>query len=251
MTETPRILLAGARAAYFGPGLDLEPHHNATTTIAVALGESFNIRLLSSAGEWPGWRSEIAEVIPSGAHHHLQAHGPMAFFYLDPLSDDYSNLCKSKLVLGRDRLNKMTDHSISNALEVLGVPSRKVIDKKIAEVVRIIEESPQDFQTIESAARIACLSPSRFRARFIEEVGVPFRRYRLWRRMAKVITVLSGGESLTEAALLSGFSSSAHLSTAFKSMFGLSPSAITSMRINIDLSEDKDFIDGIQYLCAS
>lgn len=251
MTEVPRIVIAGARAAYFGPGLNLEPHHNAATTIAIALDVPFDIRLHSSTGDWSEWRSETVEAIPSGTHHHLLAHGAMAFFYLDPLSDDFPALCKSELVLGRKRLIKMTDYTISSALETLGVPSRKIEDKRIAEVVSLIEKAPQDFLTIEYASEIACLSPSRFRARFMKEVGVPFRRYRLWRRLAKVMHALSEGRSLTDAALLSGFSSSAHLSTAFKSTFGLSPNAISLMKMNIDFSEDKVLIDEVSHLCIS
>ena len=69
--------------------------------------------------------------------------------------------------------------------------------------------------------------------------------------MAKVMKALSEGQSLTEAALLSGFSSSAHLSTAFKSMFGLSPNAINAMQIDIDFSEDNVFIDEVNHLCIS
>lgn len=248
MTDISKILVAGARGAYFGPGLNLDPHHNATTTIAIALRAPFDIKLCSVDGQWSDWSSEVARIIPANSHHHLIAKGPMAFFYLDPLSDDQSHILNNNLISGRENLLKMAEPSISKALEVLGVPTRNIIDKKIAEVIKSIEENPQDFQTLDAAAKIACLSPSRFRARFMEEMGIPFRRYRLWRRMAKVMSALSQGKNLTEAAILSGFSSSSHLSTAFKSMFGLSPNAILSM--NIDCDEDETFIHQVNKRCS-
>ena len=56
--------------------------------------------------------------------------------------------------------------------------------------------------------------------------------------MAMVMRNISTGVSLTDAALAAGFSSSAHLSTAFKTMFGLSPSDVLSLGVTIDVSED-------------
>ena len=50
---------------------------------------------------------------------------------------------------------------------------------------------------------------------------------------------LSVGGNLTDAATAAGFASSAHLSSTFKRMFGLSPSDIRSLGVTIDLSEDE------------
>jgi AraC-like DNA-binding protein len=46
---------------------------------------------------------------------------------------------------------------------------------------------------------------------------------------------LSRGRSLTEAAYSAGFASSAHLSAAFKAMFGLAPSALVKLGASFDL----------------
>ncbi|MCA6295745.1 MAG: hypothetical protein IM595_00340, partial [Phenylobacterium sp.] len=40
-----RIWLRGARAAYVGPGLDLDPHRAAVAVIAFALQESFDLEV--------------------------------------------------------------------------------------------------------------------------------------------------------------------------------------------------------------
>jgi AraC-like DNA-binding protein len=68
-----------------------------------------------------------------------------------------------------------------------------------------------------------------------EAAGVSFRRYRIWRRMAFVALNLSGGRTLTDAAHAAGFASSAHLSFAFKKMFGLAPSALLKAGVAFDL----------------
>jgi AraC-like DNA-binding protein len=93
-------------------------------------------------------------------------------------------------------------------------------------------------ERMHEAAALACLSPSRFRARFRAEVGLPFRRYRMWRRMALVMRTIAQGGSLTHAALAAGFSGSAHLSSSFKRMFGLPASDIIALGVAIDVSED-------------
>jgi AraC-like DNA-binding protein len=73
------------------------------------------------------------------------------------------------------------------------------------------------------------LSSSRFQHLFKDNVGVSFRRFRLWARMRVAIRLALGGASLTQAAMEAGLSSSAHLSTAFKGMFGISPSQLISV----------------------
>lgn len=61
-----------------------------------------------------------------------------------------------------------------------------------------------------------------------------FRRYRLWRRMWVVIEQVAAGETLTTAAHAAGFSSSSHLSTSSKKMFGISPSTLVSIGVCFD-----------------
>jgi AraC-like DNA-binding protein len=56
--------------------------------------------------------------------------------------------------------------------------------------------------------------------------------------MAAVMRSVASGCSLTQAAHAAGFSSSAHLSTTFKRMFGLTASDLLSLGAVIDVSED-------------
>jgi AraC-like DNA-binding protein len=53
--------------------------------------------------------------------------------------------------------------------------------------------------------------------------------------MACVARDLAEGRTLTEAAHAAGFASSAHLSTAFSTMFGLAPSALLKAEVAFDL----------------
>lgn len=224
---------------YAGPGLRLAPHMNAAATIAVAVEEPFELRTRAPAAGWSDWQACRVAMIPSQTLHHLTSRGPMMFLYLDPLTDRRHPLSQLQLEAGRTRLLQAgLRPGIGEAFAAFGLQPRLPSDERIARVVREIERRPDAFGRMQDAAELACLSPSRFRARFDAEVGLPFRRYRMWRRMAIVLRRVAEGTSLTAAALAAGFSSPAHLSSSFKRMFGLSPRDIVALGVEIDVSED-------------
>jgi AraC-like DNA-binding protein len=236
----PRIGVGAARALYVGPGLDLAPHCNAAATIAVALGAPFELRVWRSGRAWSTWQTDFAEVIAPGTLHHLKSHGPMAFLYLDPMTDRHCRPDPQALQRGVGALRALGPAAgIDEAFAAFGLARRLPQDARITRVVHAVERSPAAFGRLQDAAALACLSPSRFRARFDAEVGIPFRRYRLWRRMAVVMRTIAAGGNLTEAAFAAGFSSSAHLSSTFKRMFGLTASGLLALGVEIDLSQDE------------
>ena len=108
-------------------------------------------------------------------------------------------------------------------------------DFRIA-VLAALDAAPQNFASIDDAATHAGLSASRFGHVFREELGLPFRRYRIWRRMAVVAAALRAGRSMTDAAYDAGFASSAHFSATFREMFGLPPSALVRLRTRFVLA---------------
>lgn len=60
------------------------------------------------------------------------------------------------------------------------------------------------------------------RHRFVQEFGLPFRRYLLWQRLQRAAQALQGGCTATESAHEAGFADAAHLARTLKSMFGIS-----------------------------
>lgn len=228
---TPRLSITEARAAYIGPGLKLAPHRNAVATIAIALSHPFSLTVFHH-GQPGAFEQKSIALIPPGQQHHLVTDGAMAFLYLDAVSDDHHALRTVDLEAGRARLLSDVEASLVNAdslARTLGVPARNVPDPRLVPLIRQIDQAPEALETVASAAAMVSLSPSRFQALFRQATGLPFRRYRLWRRMARVVALLGDGQSLTAAAHEAGFASSAHLSAAFKDMFGLTPSEILPM----------------------
>jgi AraC-like DNA-binding protein len=111
----------------------------------------------------------------------------------------------------------------------LGLADAAPADPRAAEVAARLFADPCALPSLAEAARLARLSPSRFHALFRTQAGVPFRRYRLWRRMGHVMASLASGANLTVAAHEAGFASSAHFSDQFRRLFGLKPSALVAL----------------------
>ena len=238
-TIAPRISLSGARACYVGPGLDLAPHRNAAATIAMAIDEPFALWIAADAVCSPAVRRQVAVIAP-GTRHHLVASGPMLFVYLDALADDYSALHIDQLERAQQRLaaeRTLLDHySVDAVCAMIGITARTAADSRIAAVVRYLDRAPIVFSARDGAA-MAAMSVSRFQTLFRAATGVPFRRYRLWRRLAAAVRAAAAGETLTNAAIDAGLASSAHLSTSFKAMFGMTPSALLAMPVQFDFGD--------------
>jgi AraC-like DNA-binding protein len=76
------------------------------------------------------------------------------------------------------------------------------------------------------AARAAGLSPERYRHVFVEALGLPFRRYLLWRRVQRAFVALKAGDDVTTAAHAAGFADAAHCARTLKAMFGVTATQI-------------------------
>jgi AraC-like DNA-binding protein len=100
-------------------------------------------------------------------------------------------------------------------------PADAVLDPRIQRVLDWMSQASEGSITAAKAASVACLSESRFSHLFVEETGLPFRTYVLWRRLMQAVERRAAGESLTEAAHQAGFSDSAHFSRTFLRMFGI------------------------------
>ena len=102
-----------------------------------------------------------------------------------------------------------------------------VKDRRIQQLLTALDQcllgecvKPTNWRAAEISQQLA-LSESRFLHLFRQELGVSWRPYLLWRRMNCAIQAMVNDTSATDAAHLSGFSDSAHLSRTFKSTFGM------------------------------
>ena len=107
-----------------------------------------------------------------------------------------------------------------------GAPPMRRIDPRIAKVLRVIRDADDLRMSLESAAALAHLSPGRFAHLFADELGLPFRRYMLWRKLTRATLAIGREPTLAAAAQDADFSDAAHLTRTFSQMFGVAPSVM-------------------------
>jgi AraC-like DNA-binding protein len=107
-----------------------------------------------------------------------------------------------------------------------GAPPLRQPDARITKSLKSINESKQLRVTLDEVAATVFLSPSRFAHLFRQQLGLPFRHYVLWRKLARAVLAIGRGESMTDAAQAADFADAPHLTRTFNRMFGIKPSAL-------------------------
>ena len=107
-----------------------------------------------------------------------------------------------------------------------GAPPTRRLDARIATVLAAIRKSDDLRISLEDAAERVHLSPGRLAHLFKEELGLPFRRYMLWRKVARAMLAIGQQRSMADAAHAGDFADAAHLTRTFHQMFGIPPSVM-------------------------
>ncbi len=110
-----------------------------------------------------------------------------------------------------------------------GSPPQRRMDERIARALAYIRGHDDGRLSLEVVAREVFLSPSRLAHLFTDEVGLPFRRYLLWRKLSRAMQAFGRGATLSAAAHAAGFADSAHLTRTWHQMFGMPPSLMMAM----------------------
>lgn len=107
-----------------------------------------------------------------------------------------------------------------------GAPPARRMDPRVSRVLHQIREAEELRISLESAAAMAFLSPSRFAHLFAEQMGLPFRKYMLWRKLTRAMVAIAGSRTIADAAHGADFADAAHLTRTFYQMVGMAPSAL-------------------------
>lgn len=228
------------RFLYLGPSTTTSPHRNHAATWLVAHEGTLSISLAS--GE--KLQNEVV-YIPSEVEYATEdAHTLIGALYWEPESESFQRAATQFDIAtprgfkcrysGSAELATLYDASTTLAeanrvlASIFGLPDfgsdrARVSDARIAGVLQFLRDAPHDYDSLETLAERAHLSPSRFQHLFKEQVGVPVRRYVLWQKMRRALDLAMAGESVTSAALSAGFADTAHLSRTVRAIMGVAP----------------------------
>jgi len=107
------------------------------------------------------------------------------------------------------------------------------IDPRIREVLALLEHEEVDIRRLPDLAAGVHLSPDRLRHFFAERLSIPIHSCRAWARVRRATRLPAPGNSLTEVAHASNLADAAHLSRAFREMFGITLSELIQRQIEL------------------
>ena len=195
------------------------------------------------------WRSAGGIVVRPNVEHAYNGQGSMgALLLMDPestegswlraaLPQDINFLPEAALASCVTELQKFCQYPF-DSMEVpalirhcvkslcAGAPPIRRYDSRLTTVLNKIRESTDLRMSVEAAAATVHLSPSRFAHLFKQQLGLPFRRYLLWRKLTRATLAIARERTITAAAHAADFADAAHVTRTFQQMFGIPPSAM-------------------------
>lgn len=239
----PRAYLWDGGWIGIGRGEGIVPPHS-HHAIQISLPLDGIVRLREPEAEWQEYRGAI--VMPDAPHSFDPDGSVVVMLFVDPESAEgrwlRNTLSKPITAIPAARLehclpglrifwNEVLDAAATAELVrsvvhnlCVGPPPVRHLDERIVRALEAIRGSDASRIPIEEIAKKVFLSPSRFAHLFSEEVGLPFRRYVLWRKLNRAMLMIGRGNTLSAAAHAGGFADSAHLTRTFYQMFGIPPS---------------------------
>jgi AraC family transcriptional regulator len=240
--HVPRVYIWDGGWMALGRSRGVVPPHE-HHAIQISLAFEGEIRLRTPDSEWCDYRGAIVRADSLHSFDGCSALGAMIF--VDPecregrwlarsLDQTINPVRPARLEECMDRLRGIIDDppdgpgiaaGVARAVQALcsGPAPHRVLDPRVVRALEIVRATDASRVPLEEVAKALFLSPSRFAHLFTEEVGLPFRRYVLWRKLNRAMTIVRRGSTLSAAAHQSGLSDSAHLTRTFYQMFGVPP----------------------------
>ena len=221
------------------------PHSHHAIQITLGLDGSIRFRP-GENGDWRVMRGAI--VMPDVAHSFDGMNSLVTMLFVDPesregrwlrqsLREDVTSVPDARmdrvvpplLQFERSPLEAMETTELIKATVAglcAGAPPSRALDPRVVRALEFMRAADTPRLTLEDVADTVFLSPSRFAHLFSENVGLPFRRYVLWRKLSRAMLAVGRGASLSQAAHEGGFADSAHMTRTFIQMWGTPPSVL-------------------------
>ncbi|WP_345493263.1 AraC family transcriptional regulator [Nocardia callitridis] len=243
--DLAQLWLRLGHAVYLGPSLGLAAHSTAIASLGVGIDAPFRVRTVGA----PDITARSFLFRPRVVHHVVHSEGRMLFCFFDPTSTRVQRALGAMtrtvdgFAIAHSDEGELIDLcsgpeiDVERLLDLASMPVPDIRDPRIAAIAAAIRAEPELPQRASERAAAAGLSTSYFLRTFAAQTGTSFRRYVQWARMLRVAKEFAAGHDLTRAAVDSGFASPSHFSDTFRSMFGLTPSAFTTVGSDLHIMD--------------
>jgi AraC family transcriptional regulator len=204
---------------------------------------------IAIAGKDGEWREARGIVVRPDAEHSFDCNGAFGVMvFVDPESSEGAWLSTSlrhditvvpdtqldSIVPELRRFAEQPDESADLAALVRrcihglrsGLAPTRRLDSRVTTVLDAIRASDDLRMSLDQAADKACLSSTRFAHLFRDQVGLPFSRYMLWRKLTRAMVAIASEGTIAAAAHAADFADAAHLTRTFYQMVGMAPSVL-------------------------
>ena len=219
-------------------------HAHHAIQIVIALDGCLAIR-----GKDDRWRESRGIVVRADAEHSFDCNGALGVMaFVDPesregawlsasLRQDITSVPEARLDSIVPEVRAFAEHpdEIEDVAALVrkcvyglrpGLAPTRRFDSRVSSVLDAIRGSDDLRMSLDSAADMACLSPTRFAHLFKDQVGLPFTRYILWRKLTRAMVAIASERTIAAAAHAADFADAAHLTRTFYQMVGMAPSAL-------------------------
>jgi AraC-like DNA-binding protein len=219
-------------------------HSHHAIQIVISLDEPVAI-----CGHHQDWRQGRGIVVRPDAIHSFDCNGAFgAMLFVDPessegvwlqtlLAHDITMVPDARLASSVSELRTFAEQPfasmevgvlIRHCVHALspGPPPMRSLDPRVTTVLSRIQASDDLRVSLDTAAGMAFLSPSRFAHLFKQQVGLPFSRYMLWRKLTRAMLAIGSERTIAYAAHAADFADAAHLTRTFYQMVGMAPSVL-------------------------
>lgn len=235
------LLIYDDMVVFGGSNIHAKPHaHHA---LEVILCRDLSVTVIYQDRHY----AHVGVILRADERHQTLGEGNVIIIYLDTestFSSQFNILLKDHgIVVLDDDLSRnlidyidgtmretMPEHLVKDYLLKIFFPDHplypfsSLVDERITDLMMFIRDHLPKNVTMKDLTDRACLSQSRLFHLFKTEIGISIRKYILWCRIRLAIQLVIDGNSLTKAALQSGFADLAHLNRTFVFFFGVSPS---------------------------
>ena len=102
----------------------------------------------------------------------------------------------------------------------------KPVDDRIQKALLFIAQAPSRQFKVSEVADHVCLSESRLRHLFKEQVGQPIQNFILWMKVVDSLNLVLQGKQFGQSAQEAGFWDGSHMNRSYKELLGITPGQV-------------------------